>query len=357
MSVGPHPEGEQPGASARARAEAARVRAGARLRHAIGDLSLPDDARLDDRARAAVRSALAGLVAAAEADVRRNAARLLIARGATLTAERLIGGTPVLDRLAEAELLHDPKLMAELIVRVELDLLGDALTPVASGPESTGSLVRLAGSPDDQVAAASAALLGAETRRRDDPVGDGLPAELHHRLLWLVAAAVREQLADDVEVIDLDRALTEATLRSLASHDEGDRPEAAAIRLAQAMNADLDELAPLLLDAVADRRLTLLVALVARASGIKFEQVRELVVDPKGDTFFLVLRAAGVDRTTIARIAVAFAEADPRRDLERTADAIDRAALLFPDEARTAIADLALNRDFRAAVAALKGAR
>lgn len=348
--------------SGHARAAEANARVDTRLRHAAGDLFLPESARLDERTRAVVHRLLAGIVTAAETEIRRHAARLLAARGATGQAETLLGGAPVLQPLSEAGLLRDPDLMEELIARVELDLLFDAFPATVIAPDRPGMLVRFADSSDGVVATASLALLAADARRRaanegTGPVRSELPAELHQRLLWWVAAAVREQAAGPDGMADRDRAIADATLRSLAAHDEGDRPEAAAARLVSAVDARPDELGPLLVEAASDRRATLFTGLLARAGGVEYEQVRHLVTDPRGDLLVLLLHAVDVDRASIARIGVMLAEADPRRDLERLADAVDWASAHDRADARAALAPLALDRDFRAAVRSLARAR
>lgn len=358
MSMGFPLDGDGFADPAHACAAAADLRADRTLRHAIGDLFLPDEARLSDRTRSATHAVLAGIVAAAEADVRRHAARLLADRGARAGADRMVQGEPVLDRLAAAGLLRDPEMMDELIARVELDLLSQSLPPFVAESERPSLTARLAESPDGVVATAAVALLGAENRRRAANEGAAtvrseLPAELHQRLLWWVAAAVREQSSDLDGMADRDRALTEATLRSLAAHDEGDRPEAAAARLAEAIDARPGELAELLVEAVGEGRLTLFAALVARAAAVDYEQVRRLLIDPGGDLLTLMLHVAGVERTAIAGIGVALADADARRDLERLADRIDWAEAQGREAARAALAPLALGRDFRAAVRAL----
>jgi hypothetical protein len=354
--------GDETGPSGHARAADADMRVGTRLRHAIGDLFLPPSARLDERTRAVVQHLLTGIVAAAEMEVRRHAARLLAARGLTRQAEGLLGGAPVLSPLGEAGLLRDPDLMEELIARVELDLLFDALPTNVVVPDRPGLLVRFADSPDGVVAAASLALLAADNRRRaanegTSPVRSELPAELHQRLLWWVAAAIREQSTEPDGIADRDRAIADATLRSLAAHDEGDRSEAAAARLASAVDARPDELGPLLIETLSDRRATLFTGLLARAGGLESEQVRHLVIDSRGDLLILLLRAVGLDRAEIARIGVELSEADPRRDLERLADAVDWATAHDLADARAALAPLALDRDFRAAVRLLARAR
>lgn len=361
MSIGsPPPDG--PAQSAHARAVAADGHAERRLRHAIDDLFLPEEARLSDRTRAALHAVVAGIVAATEAEIRRYAARLLAGRGATAEAESLLRGGSVLDRLAAAGSLRDPDLMEELIARVKFDLLARSLPTAAAEPDRPSLLVRLADAPDGVVATGARALLATENRRRaaldgSGPVRSELPAELHQRLAWYVAAAVREQTPDMAGMSDRDRALTEAVLRSLSAHDEADRPEAAAARLAAALDAQADELGPLLTEAVVDGRLTLFAAVLARSAGVDYEQVRHLAVDPRGDLLLLLLHAVGLDRVAIARIGVALTEADPRRDLEQLADAIDWAVMHDRNEVRTALAPLALAPDFRAAVRALARSR
>ncbi|WP_375403352.1 DUF2336 domain-containing protein [uncultured Sphingomonas sp.] len=349
--------------TAHVRVAAADAQVDARLRHAVGDLFLADAARLDERTRAYVEDLLARIVANAEGDVRRRSASLLVARGATGIAEALLGGDPVLPRLRDAGLLRDPELVGELVARVELDALFAALAPPADMPDSPGLLPLMAGSTDDEVAKAALTLLAADNRRRaaDEgagSVGSELPAKLHRRLLWLIAAVIREQGLDTARpgfgpTADRDRAVAEATLHVLAEYDEDDRPEAAAVRLASAVGAQTDELGQLLARTLSDSRATLFTALIARAGGLDHDQARRIVTDPRGELLVLILHAVGIDRARIARIGVALAEADPRRDLDRLADAFDWTAAHDRADAREAMAPLALGRDFRDAVRSL----
>lgn len=345
-----------------ARAAAADTRGRARLATAIDDFFLGDAGRLDDRMRATVALTLAGLIGAVEGTLTAHAARLLLAREADDLAMR-VGerGISVLERLATAGVLRDSEMMRELIARGQQDVIGAALPAAAPVHADDPSLLtRLANHSDGLVAAAAAALLAAESRRRgliEGTAQSDLPAELHHRLVWWVVAALRERFADAEDLPALDRALSDAALRSLAAHDEGDRMEAVALRLAAAYDAAPRDLPDLLVEALGDRRLALFTALLAHAFGLEYEQARDVVGDPDGGQLWLVLRALDTGRTAIARIGLALCEADARRDIEAFAESLDGIMSIAPDDARAALAPMRLHPDFRAALAALAGAR
>ena len=331
-----------------------------RLSGAIDDFFLADDARLDERTRLTLARLLSGVVQGIETDVRRHAARLLAGRGADAQAERLLKGhEDTVRRLSRAGLLRDRLLMDELIAQVRCDLIGERLVPVADGTEQASLLVRLAEVDDGVVAAAARALLSAEARRRAAREQGGvaaglLPAERHHQLVWWVAASVREgQVAGGGDDARVDRAIVEAAQRSLAAHDEGQRPESIAARLASAIDARTDELGELLVEALGDRRLLLFIAVLARAVDLDFDGARAIVLEPEGDRLWLALRAAALDRPTIARIALALAEADPRRDIDAFADDLDSIAAVPVETARSALAPLTLHHDLRLAIDAL----
>ncbi|MCY1169774.1 DUF2336 domain-containing protein [Sphingomonas echinoides] len=344
------------------RAAAADARADDRLRIAIADFFLAEAARLDDRTRIAMAATLGDLVQSVEAALRHHAARLLLARDAALLSAAVEAeGASIFDRLAQAGVLRDAELMRELLGRVQQDLLTDALPGESpDDPDRPSLLPRLASATDRVISASAVALMTAESRRRGSPAPGqpavtDLPAELHHRVIWWVAAAIREGLeAQDGESrMLLDRALVDAALRSIAAHDEGDRLEATALRLASALDPQASELAILLVEALADRRLALFIALLARALGLDYADAREIVLDRDGSRLWLVLRALELDRAAIARIGLALCEAEPVRNLDRFADGINDILAISPSTARHALAPLLLHRDYRAALVAL----
>ncbi len=341
------------------------VRADRRLRAVIDDLALPGEYRLDDRTRLTVQFMAERLCALVEGDVRQVAARRLVAAGMPEHALRLTGDERIAyPALIDAGILYEPAIVRELLGRAGQALLADAL-PLAApeGEDQPSLLVRLAEGSDDVVAAAAAAMLVADARRRDAltgpaPRGD-ISAEVHHRLVWSVTAALQLALSPlpEADQAALDTALTDAAERALIAHDEGDRAEAVAHRLATALSATDAELPQLLTGALGDRRVPLFVALLAYRLGLADDAVRDALLDPAADRLWLMLRAAALDRPTIGAIGLALCDADPRRDVESFAESLDAIMAVTPAAARTALAPLYLHPDLRTAREQLRRAR
>lgn len=349
-----------------ASATAAETRVPRGLAVAIADFFLPDAARLDERTRIALAQLLRALIDTIEADIREQGAQLLSGRGESrLAAAVLRTEAGVFERLFASGVLRDSALMAELMARVRQDAIGAALPMNAPEDPRRPSLVnRFVQHPDRALAGGAMAVLVAESRRRGGPdvaqlTYTDLPAELHHRLVWWVSAALRERIGDvaDGALPVLDRALSDAAQRSLAAYDEGGRLEAAAMRFAAAIDAPAEELPQLLVEALGDRRMVLFIALFAHALGVGYPLAREIVLDSTADRLWLALRALDLGRATIAQIGFALCEADPRRDVERFADRLDTIVAIPVEGARAAIAPLRLDPDYRAAMLALAGTR
>ena len=113
----------------------------------------------------------------------------------------------------------------------------------------------------------------------------------------------------------------------------------------------------LLVEALGDRRLTLMVALLARALSIDSDVARSLLIEPDDDRLWVAMRAAGLSREQIARIALSLSDADPRRDIEVDAGRLDAIAAMTPAAAGAAIAALASPRELRLASQALARGR
>ena len=339
-----------------ARGAADDVRARRRLAAATADLHLSEADRLDDRYRSALHHMIERLCALVEGDLCQFAARLLVSRGLPEPALALSEAPPVVfAALRDAGLLGDAAFMRAMLGRTGLALLAERLPVAATTAERPSLLVRLVEHRDGVVAAAASALMAADARRRDAIDGaaprNDIAAEQQHQLVWWSAGALHRSFAgtsDDSSAFD--RALTEAVERALAVHDEGERAEAAAMRLVAMLAPQPSERGELLGEALADRRPGLFVALLAQAIGLGFDSVRDVLIDPESDRLWIMLRAAALDRETIARLGLALCEAAPGRDVEAFADQLDAIMAVTPAAAEAALAPLHRHADLRAAM-------
>jgi len=333
------------------RAANADVRAARRLAVASADLSAGDDERLEDEARATIAAMLARLVDAVETDLRHYAGRAVAVAAIPRAGESLV------ERLVDAGLLDDRELVAELVARARSEIIASRLpADPLEEPDRPSLLPRLANEPDRVVAHAAAALMAAEARRRGagpDAGRDDLPAELHHRLVWWVAAALRPAGASGA----VDAALVDAARRVLAAHDEGARIEATAQRLAAALDPAEDAIGAMIEEALADRRLALVVALIAHGLAVEPALSRDIVLDADSDRLLLALRTLNVPNEDMAAIGIALCEADRRRDPEALIASIDAVTAMPVEAARDALAGLRLPADYREATRALGSRR
>ena len=340
-----------------ARIGAAEARAQAELDAAIADLAIADGLRLDDRTRLDIDTMLGTLVTTLGSTLRRHACRLL--------ADRDIDGVAALRPVADlmpallaTGLLHDRALVAALVGRARHDRIAAALPLAMAEGDAPGLLIRLAGAADGDVADAALTMLGLDGRRREgwergEPGPADLPVPLHADLAWRIAAALRATDATAAVARATDRALATATVRLLAGYGEAERADGVALALAMAITPRQDDMAPLLVAAIDDRRLDLFTALIAYRLDIAMPDMRAIVVDPVGDRLWLALRALSLERTPLARIALALADADPRRDIDAFAIQLDAIAAIPPQEAAAALAPLALPAAFHVAIRAM----
>jgi uncharacterized protein (DUF2336 family) len=282
--------------------------AAARERFAVAatDLLLPDAARLTEWQRLTAAALLGRLIACFEDDLRtRLAAHFAADDGvsAALESAHVPIAAPILER---AGVLNDSELSAALVRRVEEHRFWTLHRP--AGRDDL--LFALARDADEEVAGEAMALVIARSRRFDrfeEPVltEAELPAELHHRLVWLVAAALRHYLVQHHRLGGVDAAIEAAAGGALGRHDEGESLEAVALRLVRRLDfagrLDGDFLAR----AIESGLLPLFLAGVATRCGLDVAAAWEVLADPQARGPALLARAAGLDRREAARILLA----------------------------------------------------
>lgn len=359
-------EGSANGPSVRADrllADAARAAEGARERRATAlvDLFLPGASRLSDRQRITMARLLRGLVTAIEDEFR---SRLIAALGegapeeliAALGTARIEIAAPILDR---ARLLHDEDLVALLLRRTDAHRLTEGLKRTSDQGDGSQLIDRLIAHDEPAIAAAAMALLIAESRRFDrfgDPLiaRTDLPAELQHRLVWLIAAAMRDYMVERhaLEAGAVDRPLVATATAMLAGYDEGETLEGRAFGLAVLLQraGALDD--ALLAEACGEARLPLFTAALGLRAGVDGTAAWDMVADPSGSRLALLLRAIEVPRPIATGVLLRFAEADGRSE-EELVDQLDAFDALDPQLARDALRPWRLDHDYRQAIAAL----
>jgi uncharacterized protein (DUF2336 family) len=207
---------------------------------------------------------------------------------------------PVLDR---AQALNDAELGTVLVRRVEEHRFWKAHAQ-GGGEDMLFELVR---GGDELLANDAMDLVVARSRRFDrfqEPVIGhvDLPAELQHKLVWLVAAALRHYLVQQHELHSVDTAVERAASEFIAQHDEGMGLEAAALRLARRLHG-ADRLdGALLTRALAEGMLPVFIAGLAVLARLDHGAAWEVLSDPRGRGPALLLRSAALPRDQAAAI-------------------------------------------------------
>jgi uncharacterized protein (DUF2336 family) len=279
--------------------------AAARERFAVAatELLLPERIRLSEWQRLTAASLLARLIGSIEDQLRAALSehfRSHEALHAALSSAHVAIALPVLERAA---VLADPELGTVLVRRVEEHRFWKAYS-ATGGDEYLLELLR---DSDQDVAADAMDLVTARSRRFDrfqEPVMGKveLPADLQHRLVWLVAAALRHYIVQQHGLAAVDGAIEQAASALLSAYDEGDAFEARAMRLARRLHRAGRLDGALLARLLGEGSLSLFIAGAAARATLDYAAAWEVLSDPRGRGPALLLRAAGVSRADAASI-------------------------------------------------------
>lgn len=329
-------------------AEAAQVarHADARLTAAINDLFLPDFVRPTDSQRAAMANMLDKLITDLDQTLRAGlVARLGDAAPPVLGVARIPIVRPIFDR---AGVLRDRELVALLLSRVEEHRIRQTIRRVAEIHPVPAPQAALGIAPEIE-----AVLQLAENRRTDrhgEPSlsTEDLPADLLHRLVWWGAAALRDYLerSTPLDPARRDEALSAVVSNLLATHDEGQTLEAAAMRAALALGQGDD----ILFELFRAGRFSLFVAKLAVRARIEFAPAFMLAADPGIGALAVLLRAVEASTQVAAPILLQMAAINRLSEAkleERVNDFLD----LDLGAAQDSVRAWRLDRAFRHAIA------
>lgn len=272
---------------------------------AAADLLLPERSRLTEWQRLTASALLMRLIRSIEDALRARLADELKdneALHAALSSARVDIAVPVLER---AQVLRDAEIGTLLVRRVEEHRYWKDNAAGSAGE----MMVELVRDRDEAVAADSMSLLIARSRRFDrfhEPLlGDtDLPADVQHRLVWMIAAALRQYMLRQHEVPSgrADALISAAAAEILGAHDEGQSLEAICMRLAarlfQAGRLEGADLARCLEEGL----LPLFVAGIAVRCSLDYGAAWEVLSDPEGRGPALLLRAGGIARREAALV-------------------------------------------------------
>lgn len=292
------------GSNKRERSDAARLLlAAARERFAVAatDLLLPEGARLTEWQRVTATNLLSRLIRSIEDALRMPLAERFAdheALAAALSSAHVPIALPILER---AGVLGDTDLGAVLVRRVEEHRFWKAHSQDA-GEDILSELVR---DPDPALASEAMELVIARSRRFDrfqEPVlgAVDLPAELQHKLVWLVAAALRHYVVQQHGLRAVDGAIASAATDFIVDYDENAGVEAAATRLARRLAGAGRLDGALLVRLLAEGMLPAFVAGLGVMAGLDHAAAWEVLSDPRGRGPALLARAAGLPRDDAA---------------------------------------------------------
>jgi uncharacterized protein (DUF2336 family) len=287
--------------------------AAARERFAVAatDLLLPDAIRLTEWQRVTAAGLLNQILRGVEDALRSRLAlefEDVRALHAALASAHVPIALPILER---AQVLRDAELSNILVRRAEEHRFW---RKAATGRDYY--LFELVRDQDEQVARDAMGLVIARSRRfdrfQDAAVGQiELPAEVQHKLVWLVAAALRQYISQQHSVRSIDAAIEKAASGLIAGYDEGESLEAHALRLAQRLHRlhrlDGSALARIAGEGV----LPFFIAGLSVLCGLDHAATWEILSDPRGRGPALLLRAAGIDRRDAAAIFLGLNERGP----------------------------------------------
>jgi uncharacterized protein (DUF2336 family) len=281
--------------------------AAARERFSVAatDLLLPEQSRLTEWQRLTASALLIRLVRSIEDALRARLADIFPdhdALQAALGSARVEIALPMLER---AHALRDAEIGTILVRRVEEHRYWSE-HGASGGDEYLAELIRDA---EAEIAAEAMTLLIARSRRFDrfqEPLmGQGdLPADLQHRMVWMIAAALRHYMVQHHAIPSgrADAAISAAAIEQLAGYDEGQGLEASCTRLARRLQASGRLEGADLARMLEEGQLTLFIAALGVRASLDYAATWEVLSDPRGRGPSLLLLCGRIDRDAAAWI-------------------------------------------------------
>lgn len=293
----------------------------ARLVENITDLFLSDDGRLSEHERALMSDILGKLVSQVETDIKKELSQVLAKSDLDLpeVINQLANDEAEIARplLEQCSLLKDPELIEiirmrtdehrmAIAMREELsENLSDAL--VEFGNEDV--IETLLNNHDTSLSKRAMEYLVAESRRVDrfqEPLlrRADLPGDLAYRMYWWVSAALRKQILNDFDVdpVIFERAVRRAASVAMVDQEAGQSTYIKAQQLVRRMAESGELSVQFLLNALRQQRVAVFVAGMGELGGVNFQTSWRIFSDTGGESFAILAKAVGVERSQFASI-------------------------------------------------------
>lgn len=299
-----------------------------RLVENITDLFLSDDGRLSEHERALMSDILGKLIGQVETDIRKELAISLATTGIDLPdIAKLLAGDdieiarPLLER---SSLLKDPDLIEIIRMRTDEHRMAIAMREDVSEPVSN-ALVEYGGEDvietllnnhDSQLSTRAMEYLVSESRRVDrfqEPLlrRSDLPGELAYKMYWWVSAALRKRILSEFEVdpVVFEHAVKRAASAAMVGQGEEQSTYIRAQRLVRRMAENGELSVQFLLNSLRQQRVAVFVAGMAELGSVNFQTAWRIFSDKGGESFAVLAKAVGVDRSQFTSIYLLVAQA------------------------------------------------
>lgn len=293
----------------------------ARLVENITDLFLSDDGRLSEHERALMSDILGKLVSQVETDIKKELASVLVSENIELPEiilklanDQVEIARPLLE---QSTLLRDPDLIQIIRMRTDEHRMAIAMREEISEPISN-ALVEfgsedvieiLLNNHDAALSERAMEYLVAESRRIDrfqEPLirRADLPGDLAYRMFWWVSAALRKHILSDFDVdpVVFDRAVRRAASVAIVDQDASQSTYVKAQHLVHRMAESGELSVQFLMNALRQQRVAVFVAGMAELAGVNFQTAWRIFSDTGGETFAVLAKAVGIERSQFTSI-------------------------------------------------------
>ena len=287
-----------------------------RLVENITDLFLSEEGRLSEHERALMSDILSKLVSQVEGNIRKELSETLVKSGVDmpeianmLAREDIEIARPILEK---SHLLKDPDLIEIIRMRTEEHRIAIAKRDELSN-DVTNAIVEYGGEDaietlltnhDATISKHAMEYLVAESRRVDrfqEPLvqRSDLPTDLAYKMFWWVSAALRKRIMSeyDVDPVKLEVAIRNAAQAAIIDNDSQDSAYARAQKLVRRLRESGDLTINFLMTSLRQRKIAVFVAGLSELGGVTFKTAWRIFSDKGGESFAILCKAIGIDRT------------------------------------------------------------